>query len=138
MMNRKMIMAVVVVAVLIGAAWWFINDSRLRIITKDVNYEATFSMTYADGTTVEIKRYKTASLVYHEGELVDYITFNLDAKFKATQANDVRLLSSRAGGNYETSLTFYVADPIFGDEIISEWPLSADTNTDYSVLDRSL
>ena len=130
-----MIMAVVVAAVLIGAAWWFINDSRLRIVTKDVNYEATFSMTYSDGSTVEIKRYKTASLVYHEGELVDHITFNLDAKFKATQANDVRLLSSRAGGDYETTLTFLVSDPIFGDEIISEYPLSADTNTDYSVLE---
>lgn len=135
MMNKKMILAVVVALLVIGAAWWFLNDSRVRIITKDVNYEATFGMTYVDGSTVEIKRYRTASLVYHEGELVTHIIFNLDAKFKAAQGDDVRLLSSRAGGNYETMLTFYVGNPIFGDEIISEYPLSADTNTDYSVLD---
>lgn len=134
MMNKRMILAVVVALLVIGAAWWFINDSRLRIVTKDVNYEATFEINYADGSSSEIKRYKTASIRY-EGKLVDHITFDLDAKFKATQDNDVRLLSPRVGGEYETKMIFYAVDPIFGAEKISEYPLSASTNTDYSVLE---
>ena len=134
MRNTKMILAVVIAVLVVGGAWWVIADSTLRVVTNDVNYEATFEITYNDGSTVEVKRYKTASIMY-EGKVVNYVTFDLDAKFKAKQMEDVRLLSPRSGGEQETKVTFYVKDPVFGNEKVSEYPLSATTNTDYSVLD---
>lgn len=130
----KMILAIIVAAIVIGGIWMTVGSSNLTIVTKDVNYEASYEIVYADGSSVMVKKYKTASFQY-QNKVVDYIDFDLDAKFKATQEDNVRLLSPRAGGDYETSVTFYVVDSIWGENQISEYPLSAYTNTDYSVLD---
>ena len=130
----KTLAVIIAAAIILGGAWWVMQSSGLKVVTKDVNYEATYSLVYEDGSSTTVKRYKTASVTY-EQKVVEYVQFDLDAKFKATQAEDVRVLSPRAGGEHETRVTFYVVDSIYGADQISEYPLSTYTNTDYSVLD---
>lgn len=129
----KVIAALIVAGLVIGAVYMTMSADVLKVRTADADYEASFTLHYTDGSSATVKRYASMSVSY-QNKTVSKISFSLDVKFK-TPTEEVRLLTPRTDRDHDTEVTLYAIDPTVGAGKIISYPVSAKTQTDFSILE---